>query len=1136
MKAGAKQSSDLTRWNRAGLRHFQYINGNAIEYLEILRAQLSERFPRWESVSASRKTQLPGNQEDPQLRKERIQAQYHGEREDWGLEIMRTFARASHILTEHDNAFANEGYLQTATQWDHVRRLVEMLDYHPAPPSSASTLLVLYAKDKQQGEIAKGFQVKHTPPKGGTAVIFETLDDLNVDHRLNQLHLLGWNRSQDDFDPSACDINSPDSPWQVQEKMDLSVGDLAILVKEINPDLESALVIESHVGDQSINTRTVITEAAWPTVIDKLDAKSGVFCLASSLLEFRDQFKKGYTRLLVGAKKVYVAKANGPDMFLLDRVHGLTAGDVVAVQTASTLKFHQVSLTQGNAIQLQDGSRPEPGSSLFQMLRVEASADGVLRIPLGSTETPVHAYYINANSELINASGLFVPEPAEQVDDKPVAQRLTTDGRDETSEVFIMGPSQVLVGRVKEPGRPLSETSSENSYLFAGDPGSLKSGDWILAEGMNTQHKKLRQAWKIEKLETFEDAFHLTASVSGGGEIQTTIEALETDVLMQLKNIAVALDQTALQRITLEELASTEIAQRDVADIQGVGASRAEVSESYTEKLNAAGISSIGDLAECDPQKAIDGISPKLLHKFVSKSKQVCEFTVDGVALELMKTQSVANLISELDAQQSMRINSGGSIQAGQDTKIVSLNRIYGPFQQTIYPNAFDRNDNKLITDALIVDIDSLPETLKPGRTLLIEKQNASGFSGARQVEINKILPGNIIQLLHPLNENDGFTFGNTVIRGNVSVAGHGEFKGEKVLGSGNATQQNQTFLLNVDEISFVADSTMPSGVRADILVMIDGQIWQQVSSLRESRSTDPHYTVRMTETGHLRIGFGDGQTRGRRLPTGKNNIRVAYRVGVGLSGNVSQGGLEKALKPHRLIEKIRQPLPANGGNDMEAVVSLRDNAPASLLALERAVSLQDFANLAVSQSSVWQAHALSKIATLSRQQGVEIIVIPAGGAELDKVSLKPIISPTFIQQQRDFLQAHALPGVAVSVSIFDPVLVNMDIIIRIKTAQFDPQETLQLVKTALIEAFGLSQRKLGQALYRSDLYKVVESVKGVENSDCRLLKQENIEQSRSEQGSSEQIIRHIPATNRQVIYLDAQYSSLKITPEEFKL
>ena len=38
------ERKDLTRWNRAGLSSFTYVDGNAVEYLELLRRELAARF------------------------------------------------------------------------------------------------------------------------------------------------------------------------------------------------------------------------------------------------------------------------------------------------------------------------------------------------------------------------------------------------------------------------------------------------------------------------------------------------------------------------------------------------------------------------------------------------------------------------------------------------------------------------------------------------------------------------------------------------------------------------------------------------------------------------------------------------------------------------------------------------------------------------------------------------------------------------------------------------------------------------------------------------------------------------------------------------------------------------------------
>jgi len=164
---------DLTRWNRAGLARFRYVDGNALTFLEELRADLAARFPEWTEIH---------------------ERDYDTPSPDWAWEIVRAFARAGHVLGEHVDAYANEGYLRTATQWDSVRKLVAMLDVQPAPPASASTPLVIDAKD-EPGTLAAGFAVRHTPKDGGAPVVFETLEELALDPALNALHLAGWNLS-----------------------------------------------------------------------------------------------------------------------------------------------------------------------------------------------------------------------------------------------------------------------------------------------------------------------------------------------------------------------------------------------------------------------------------------------------------------------------------------------------------------------------------------------------------------------------------------------------------------------------------------------------------------------------------------------------------------------------------------------------------------------------------------------------------------------------------------------------------------------------------------------------------------------------------------------------------------------------
>ena len=81
---------DLTRWNRAGLRKFRYVDDNAATMLEGLRKELHTRFPDWTGLVID----VPPD--EPTARtNERLEKRYAAVTREWGWEVTRTFARAA---------------------------------------------------------------------------------------------------------------------------------------------------------------------------------------------------------------------------------------------------------------------------------------------------------------------------------------------------------------------------------------------------------------------------------------------------------------------------------------------------------------------------------------------------------------------------------------------------------------------------------------------------------------------------------------------------------------------------------------------------------------------------------------------------------------------------------------------------------------------------------------------------------------------------------------------------------------------------------------------------------------------------------------------------------------------------------
>jgi predicted phage baseplate assembly protein len=368
--------------------------------------------------------------------------------------------------------------------------------------------------------------------------------------------------------------------------------------------------------------------------------------------------------------------------------------------------------------------------------------------------------------------------------------------------------------------------------------------------------------------------------------------------------------------------------------------------------------------------------------------------------------------------------------------------------------------------------------------------------------------------------------YDNLRLSGNVVLAGHGESKPIKVLGSGNGALNHQRFLLEVNDVSFVPDPAMPSGVRADLVVSVAGEVWAQVANLRDSGPAQAHYQVRQSEDGTLWIEFGDGRN-GRRLPTGGNNVVAKYRQGVGAGGILEAGSLVKPVHPHPLVAAVRQAMDASGGGERESAASLRENAASALLALERAVSLGDYAALARGNAGVAQASAFRLATGRGQREKVEVVVVPAAGGSF---------TPALKASLEAFLLGHSLPGVQVIVSGYQSLPVRLKATVRVRPEAFEPEVVEAAVAAALAGTFALERRRLGQALYRSEVYAVVDAVDGVENSDVEILigAQESAAAKRVVKDASGRVLA-VHAQPRQCVHL-ADAAGVEVQAEDFSL
>ncbi len=934
---------DLTRWNRAGLNRFRYIQGNAAEYLETLRSLLAARFPQWEKVQTLGGAGAeavgdsgidPENQESDRLA--RVLSQYHDARRDWAWEICRSFARACHVLTEHIDACANEACLGTATQWENVRKLVEMLGYHPAPPASAATRLVLTAKAGQAGMVQKGFQVKHKPPQGGPAIIFETLEDMAVDAALNELRLKDWDRS-----PAAV---GGDSLWLEGRLEDLGLGDPVVLEEERRdgaPGFCQARLI-TGIALEADRTRIDLSQPVggghtyqrgWTWVHLKPKEKLGVLGPAMS-----------------GVREPGQASAQS-DLYMLrlaDAPTALNAGDIVCISDSDRAYYRRVEKIYGRRI------------------------------------------YLNAAVGSLDLERAYVSRARHL----PVVSLVARDPKRDDADIFAL------------------KVWGDLSYLQHSRVADVRTIVHI------TDGKKMRQ----KEIPDFivRDAAYTQPGETGGG--YTILKLL--DSAHRLVNPQAIVVMPVAREWRLDSYLENDVRQPFATTLVTAAPRKIHV----------------GDFAV-----AISG-------------RQYAWGRIETVCVDA--------------AQKSAGLTVARWYHQGGGRYYLTETRLWGHFAAKVRLAGWQENVTAVGDSRL--PLGAVPAALTQGRSLILEQWADERRVAALEAKVKAVGADHLV--IDQDLSGKGFTRHNTVIRGNVVPAGHGERKPVKVLGSGRATLANQVFPLEVGEVSFIADATQSAGVRADIAVQVGDQTWEQASTLDDASPTQAHYVVRMTEDGFIRIGFGDG-VNGRRVPSGSNNVRVSYRVGVGLGGNVAAGSLVKAVKPHPLIAAVDQPLDATGGNDMEDKASLRQTAPATLLTLERAVSLKDFADLTAGHSSVWQARAFKRPVRHGYLEVVDIVVVPADGTALGDLE----------KTLTDFVQAHAAPHVKVRILAFELAWLNVSVQANIDAQSFDLQKVKKEIAAALLNTFSLKKRKIGQALYLGEVYSIVESVTGVTQSICTI-------------------------------------------------
>ena len=147
---------------------------------------------------------------------------------------------------------------------------------------------------------------------------------------------------------------------------------------------------------------------------------------------------------------------------------------------------------------------------------------------------------------------------------------------------------------------------------------------------------------------------------------------------------------------------------------------------------------------------------------------------------------------------------------------------------------------------------------------------------------------------------------------------------------------------------------------------------WTAHQRIIDAFSSEGAWTWNTDANGVVTIAFGDNISG--RIPAPGAFISADYMVGGGSAGNVAANSLTALVSNIYGVLSVANSQAAAGGADAETIDHIRIHAPLSISAINRAVTLDDYAALVLNKAAVAKASALS-----TAYNAVNIYIHPAG-------------------------------------------------------------------------------------------------------------------------------------------------------------
>jgi len=1017
--AGTEVETPVSVTNPPGLPAITYRVGDYGGFLSSMRARLSS--PAYPALSAF----TVRDTGDP------------------AVALLDGWAVVADILTFYTERLANEGYLRTATQDQSLRLLGRLVGYAQRPGVASDTYLS-YTLDKDPSgqdttvTISSGTRAQSIPAPGQDAQSFESSDDLLARWSWNDLQV----RMRQPVQITSGGLSGLSQVSLSGTGTGLKPGNRLLFVFGDAPGSQ-ALFVASHVtADQTANV----------TVVSQVTSAGGAAVQARA-----NPAGEGVTRRIIDPALTALATVIGslrvppssPPASSADLIRDPAKLYAPGSDTGPKLLAAldpRISGTLYAAWGKADITQPQATHEV-QALRVTAS-------PFGAT-APLQPRFDAAGHPIAGAEW---PLAGGQDLDVEVDYDQAT-GTTPTAATFTLTSVDELV--------TVTFTAGQTTFDHAIGPGHVH----------------------ITVVPSDQPSPGVTFVFTGGGIPNRTMTVASPATGTSPVAITVQ-DGGDPLHLSLEPMTGSNPTVQ--AGVQGglhVTATR-EIADDETSPAVRVDLYTAPDLAL---DAVYDGIAPGMwvaIERPRKGSQDPDGIPGDpGLALVVTRVKT-ARVISRADYGITGKVTSLALEDPWLDEQDTMLSSIR---DATVYTGGVPLQlATEPVTDDIsgdTIELAQVYEGLTPGRWVVVAGERtdipattgaAAGVPGAELSMIAAVtqtvdpsLPGDTVHTVITLAVKLAYSYRRATVHvyANVVHATQGATRYEAI-GSGDASQAGLTFALFQSPLTWLAAAN-PLGAASTLEVRVDGVLWQEVDSFADAGPSDNVYVTSVGDDGRVRVTFGDG-VHGARLPTGQENVRAHYRVGLGSAGNVAAGQVSQLTTRPLGVSGVNNPLPAVGGADPDDATQARRGIPLSLTALDRLVGVTDYENFARARAGIGRASAQRLYDGM--REVVHVSVAGAGDIPLTNDS-------DIVLDLQAALVAYGDPQLPVAVAVRQAKLLVIAARVRV-----DALHTWELVEpqvqAALTGRLGFSARELGQPAYLSEVIATVQAVPGVDYVD----------------------------------------------------